>query len=213
MNAKINIDIIAKLFSMQSSTKLIIKALEIFKPSKNNCKKQICLYMISLITSFFVGVSLDTISIMVDSTQTILDVMLALFGIVFTGYAFFQALINDELLVRLIKDTVKDESDGKEKCKLQESNESFVQCMMLNILAVLISLLLKIIINSIPSDFLLSDYTWLNNMLSIVVISIYFYFIVTIIWEVKSFIFNIFQLFNAYSGTRVLNLFDDKLEK
>lgn len=102
----------------------------------------------------------------------------------------------------------KSKNEIQEKSKLQESNESFVECMMLNLLAVIISLLLNIIINSISNDFLMFDEKIFNDSLAITLMSFYFYFILTIIWEVKSFIFNIFQLFNAYAGTRVLKLTD-----
>ena len=46
-----------------------------------------------------------------------------------------------------------------------------------------------------------------NKVLATFGIGIYFYFIITIVWEMKSFVFNIFQMFNAYAGTKVLNLF------
>lgn len=207
MKAEIKIEVLLKLLKNQSSTRLIVNSLKIFKPTKRTLKRQLVLYIVAVFVSIFVGVSYDTKSIMVDTVQTILDIILALFGIIFTGYAFFQALINDELLIRLMKNTSKD-GDGEEKSKLQETNEEFIHCMMLNILIILLSFLLKIVVNSIPDDFVIFDKLIYNNICATVLISIYIYIVISVVWEVKSFIFNLFQLFNAYAGTRVLEIYD-----
>ncbi len=207
VKAEIKIEVLLKLLKNQSSKNLIFNSLEIFKPTKRNLKRQLILYIVAVFVSVFVGVSYNTKLIMVDTVQTILDIILALFGIIFTGYAFFQALINDELLIRLMKETFKDK-DGEEKSKLQETNEEFIHCMMLNILIILLSFLLKIIVNSIPDDFLMFDKLIYNNICATVLISIYIYVVISVVWEVKSFIFNLFQLFNAYAGTRILGMFE-----
>lgn len=208
MKAEINIEIIARLLESQSSKKIIKNALNVLKISKKSYKKQGCIYFVCLITSVFVGVSYNTKVVMVDSIQMILDVMLGLFGIVFTGYAFFQALINKELLIRMLAN-LSEEDDAGTKSKLQETNESFVECMMLNLLSIIISMLLKIIVSSMSDDFLLFEDIIIDNIVASALISFYFYFILTIVWEVKSFIFNVFQLFNLHAGTRVLELFED----
>ena len=207
MKAEIKIEVLLKLLKNQSSTRLIVNSLKIFKQTKRTLKRQLILYVISVFVSIFVGASYDTKSIMVDTVQTILDIILALFGIIFTGYAFFQALINDELLIRLMKNTSKD-GDDEEKSKLQETNEEFIHCMMLNILIILLSFLLKIVVNSIPDDFVIFDKLIYNNICATVLISIYIYIVISVVWEVKSFIFNLFQLFNVYAGTRVLEIYD-----
>lgn len=207
MKAEIKIEVLLKLLKKQSSQKLIADSLEIFKPTKRSIKKQLVLYAIAVLVSAFVGVSDDTKPVMVDTIQTILDIILALFGIIFTGYAFFQALINDELLIRLMSDTSNDKK-GEEKSKMQETNEEFIHCMMLNVLIILLSFLLKIVVNSIPEDFLIFKELFYNNICATILISIYIYAVISVVWEVKSFIFNLFQLFNAYAGTRVLEIFD-----
>ena len=187
MKAEIDIDIILKLLEKQSSKKIIFNSLKVFKVSKKKYKNQICIYLISLMVAIFVGISYETKSIMVDSIQTMLDIMLGLFGIVFTGYAFFQALINRELLIRMVT-TITEKNNTNMKSMLQETNESFVGCMMLNLLAVIVSMLLKVIVSSISDDFLLFENLSTNNTVAALFISIYFYFILIIVWEVKSFI-------------------------
>ena len=55
MKAEINIDVLQKLLKGQTSGKLILEALNIFKISKKNWKQQFCLYIISLIVALVVG--------------------------------------------------------------------------------------------------------------------------------------------------------------
>ena len=102
-----------------------------------------------------------------------------------------------------------EDNEDKTKSKLQETNESFVEYMMLNLISIIVSLLLKIILSSIPAEFVAFSKMLTNNIIATLLISLYFYFILTIIWEVKSFIYNVFQVFNMHAGTRVLELFDD----
>lgn len=211
MKAEINIEVLLKLLKQQSSKKLISNSLEIFKPTKKNIKRQLGLYAVAVFVSVFVGLSYNTKTIMVDTVQTVLDIILALFGIIFTGYALFQALINDELLIRLINNVSKD-AHGEDRSKLQETNEEFVHCMMLNILIILLSFLLKVVINSIPDDFLMFEKLIYNNICATMLISIYAYIVISVMWEVKSFIFNLFNLFNAYAGTRVLEIINSEDE-
>lgn len=208
MKAEINIDVLQNLIKKQTSGKLILEALKVFKISKKNWKQQSCLYISSFLVALVVGMSKSTVSVVADSAQLILDIILALFGIVFTGYALFQALINNELLIRLLCDTSKDAKE-EEKSKLQETNETFVKCMLLNIVAIIVSLLLRITISCVPENYILFKALVFNNVIATFLISIYYYFVITIIWEVKSFVFNIFQLFNAYAGTRVLGMFEN----
>lgn len=203
---------VQELLRNKSSKSIMVSSFNVFKMKKENRTKQIILYIVALIPSILIGISVQTVGVLTDSLQTILEVVLALFGIVFMGYSFFQALINRELLIRMIQETTYDESNEKEKSKLQETNESFVECMMLNLCSIMLTLLLKIVVSCIPENFQLFHRLEYNNFAAVILISVYFYIIAIVIWEVKSFVFNIFQLFNVYAGTRILGLFkkDDK---
>ena len=77
---------------------------------------------------------------------------------------------------------------------------------MLDIATVIVSLFLYIIVSGIPEKFVLLNNTVANNIIAIILIESYFIFVFTAIWEVKSFIFNIFQLFNMYSVSRIIEL-------
>lgn len=209
MTNKIKMEIVHKLLENKTSSRIIVSSFHVFKFSKQKRKTQTFIFILAIIPSIFIGMSVNTQEIAVNSFQTILDVILALFGIVFTGYSFFQALINKELLIRMMVPSRLDK-DGEDKSKLQETNESFVECMMLNLISIILTLLLRIVIECIPNDFLLFGELWQNNVLAVFLLLLYFYFIITIIFEVKSFIFNIFQLFNVYAGTKIVNIIKEE---
>ena len=132
--------------------------------------------------------------------------MLAMFGIIFTGYAIFQAILNEKMLVKMVENTVK--TKGGEESLLQNTNKSFVGLMMLVIVLIAISFLLKVSIGNFPSDFVLFNYKRVNEYLSIFFITIYFSYTFTILYEMKCFVFNIAQLFNAYSGARIIEILE-----
>lgn len=52
--------------------------------------------------AFIMAKRTDTIGLTENVLQVVITVMLAFLAVVFTGYAFFQALINDKLLVSMI---------------------------------------------------------------------------------------------------------------
>lgn len=205
MKGEIDISVIQRLVTPKSSKKIIFSALKVFKITRKNFRERTILLIFAFIPAVFVGVTSGTQAALSDATQTILDVVLAMFGIVFTGYSFFQALINQELLIRMVENTTKNEK-GEEISKLQETNESFVECMILVLFSILLSLLLKIIASCIDEKFNLFNQVWKNDVLAVILIYIYFSIIAIVLWEIKSFIFNVFQLFSAYAGTEVLEI-------
>lgn len=167
--------------------------------------------MLSIIPAFIISIGTETIAQFVQMTDVVLDILLALFGIIFMGYTIFQAILNEKMLVKMIE--VTQEEEGKEKSILQISNESFVGLMMLSVLGILVSYFLKLILGGINTEFALFSSDAVNILCAGILCSIYFFYIAVIIWEMKSFVFNIFQLFNAYSGARVVEILERKISK
>ena len=96
---------VEKLMKVETSEKRLISAFRIFKLTKQNWKKYLCIIFICGIPACLISISLETISLFLEALDIIKDVILALFGIIFTGYAFFQALVNDELLLNMLEES------------------------------------------------------------------------------------------------------------
>ena len=216
LKQEIRLDMVKKLFQYTSSNELVEKVKEILKPkweekNKKEKKEYIRTIILCGILSSCVAISKDTVNIFVDIVQNINDVILALFGIIFTGYALFQALIGKEMLRRMINTTV---GTGKEeKSKLQEANELFAEVMTLDFICVIINLALTIIGKCIPANVTLFKTMWLNNLLAGIGIWFYFYVIALTLLEVKSFIYNMFQWFNFHAGTRLIEFMNQENDK
>ena len=203
METPIDRDNVVKLFSKRSSMQVFLEALKEICPKKNKFKAHIVVAFITLLPSLIIVFSLDTVSSFINAVETFNSIVLGLFGIVFMGYSFFQALISDELLTRLLTSNLNTNDD---KSKLQESNEYFTNVMMLHVISILINFFLIITIGSLESDFHLPMHHYINCSLALLGVWIYFIFSFLVVWEMKSFIFNSFQLFNAHAGARALNI-------
>ncbi|MDQ0086726.1 cation transport ATPase [Paenibacillus anaericanus] len=214
---EIDIKKIEKLISKRSSKAVFMEAFIEILPKRENWISFLIFSVIAIIPALIIGVSINTVELFYKAIANLNPIILALFAIVFTGYALFQALINDDLLKRLIiadgatqnkksksKDgTSKDESG---KSKLQENNEYFVKFMMLIVFAIIINAILLLLVGSLPEDFHLPIKNIFNNMLAAISIWAYFVFMILILWEMKSFVFNMFQLFNAHAGSKAIYL-------
>lgn len=155
-----------------------------------------------------VGIHKETVTIFRESIDAILNVSLALFGVIFTGYSLLQAFMNKQMLLQLLKDTKV--CDGGEKSRLQDINENFVYLMLLYVIAIIVTLIMKIVMFCLPDSFTLFLNMIVNNVIAVSLIAVYFIFIGIILWRTVSFVSTIFQLFNIYAVTRVLEMIDEE---
>jgi len=207
MKREIRTDIIEKMFTVSSSNAFIISSLRLLLPIGKERFKCCIAGVLSLFPTIIMAISYDTIPLFLDSVQTSLEIILALFGIVFTGYALFQALIGKEMLIRMLQSITY--KGGKEISKLQESNELFAETMMLQFLCISGSFLLLVVLKCVPEDWCLFGNKSQNDFFAGVGIFIYFYVMFNAVIEIKSFVFNMIELFNFHAGTRVIELLQE----
>lgn len=99
-----NNNAIEKLLQLEPSEKLLFKAFKGLKVKKKDRKSRRILIMVCIVLGAIVGMHQDTVSIFKESVDSILNILLGFFGIIFTGYALFQAFMNRELLFQLMTD-------------------------------------------------------------------------------------------------------------
>lgn len=200
----IKIEMIEKLFQYTSSDEIKDKSFKLLIPEKKEIKKYLCAIVISVISSYLFSVSENTVELFFDTVDNINNIVIALFGIVFTGYALFQAFIGKEMLLRMLSYT---EGKGdKEKSNLQKSNESFAETMMLQFICIVLNVFLIIIGKCIPENWTLFENAKANEYLAMIGIGLYFYLMMIAILEIKGFIYNIFQFFNLHAGSRIIEI-------
>lgn len=196
------------MFQSTTSSRLIKNALKMYIPRGKYKKRIIGENIFCLIPTILIGISLNTQQLFLNGMELINNSIMAIFGIVFTGYALFQAFINDELLLRMINEPDLENKDMRNK--LQETNETFTELMMLCVISIVTNVYLNLIISSLPENFLVFEKMAYNNIFAMVLMQIYFVFNSNIFLELKSFIFNTFQLFNLHAGTKVIQIMQNK---
>ena len=119
----------------------------------------------------------------------------------------FQALIGDKLILYLLT------SEKSGKSKLEESNESFIYLIVVQIIALLIDLLVYIVMVALPDDWCMTNSNMANVCMATVIVVIMFYLNVEAICGMVSFIFNVYQLFNAHAMARIIDIIEKEKEK
>ena len=196
-----------KLTEKSNSNKVFLQSLKILKPNKSNFLHKLIFGIIEVTVAFIMAKRTDTIGLTENVLQVVITVMLAFLAVVFTGYAFFQALINDKLLVSMIAT-----GDNKNN-KLSEANIYFAEVMIFQIGCMLLDLLVIVFMIVLPEDWTLLSNNMLNEAFATIGISFLLYCNVESIWEMKSFIFNVFQLFNLHSYSRIAKIQENQSDK
>lgn len=202
MNNKKVIDNTIKLGKPYSSSDILLMSMDIFKISKSSCFRKMLFIGITIFLGIRMSKSVDTINIFNDSILIVNDAIVALFAVIFTGYSLFQALIGKNMLLYMVKEDSKTDPDMS---YLQESNLYFAKVMMIQFATIILNLFIILILKALPYDWCLVSSNKTNEIFSSVLIAISFNFNFEVLWETKSFIFNVFQLFNMHAMSRVLD--------
>ena len=78
-------------------------------------------------------------------------------------------------------------------------NESFVELMLLYISFLTLNIVLKILLSTVDDTFKMFNDVTVNSALAITGIWVYTYCSLIAVWHVKSYVYNIFQVFNLHA--------------
>ena len=178
----------------------MIRALSFLKPTKYNWLRKLISVIAEVYAAMLIVKQVETVDITKEIMQILITVLIALIAVVFTGYAIFQALMNDKLLIILLS------VNKKNKAGLSETNNYFAELMELQILCLLMNVIAFIATVIMPDQWYLFSNHVVNEVLATCFISLILYFNSECIFEMQSFVFNVFQLFNLYAYSRVKEL-------
>ena len=185
---------IEKLRTQLSSTKTLMDSLWILKPNSKNYIRKLVFLIIELFIARKMVTQANTMELTKEVFESLIAILIALIAIVFTGYAFFQALLNDTLLKRL--SSVKNGN-------LSDTNKYFAEVMIFQMTCTVVNLLVIIFTIILPNDWCAFNDVFANELVSGILIFLLLYCNIESIWEMKSFIFNVFQLFNLHAYLRL----------
>ena len=189
-----------KLKNTTSSYEICKDSLKILSFSQDDKLRKLIFFLFELGIASVIAHQVDTNTMLRDIIVFLAPILVALIAIVFAGYAFFQAVMTDELLVALLSET--DEKQGN----LINTNSYFAELMEIQFICLLLDIFTIAVITIIPAEWCLFRNRMLNEIVSTLIITPILYCNTECICEMKSFVFNVFQLFNLSSYARIREL-------
>lgn len=183
-----------------SSSEIFKRSLTLLKFTKRNWLRKITLLIIECLAAGIIARQYSTIQLTKDIAEILISVIVALIAIVFTGYAFFQALINDRLLITLL--SLKSDQDAN----LAKTNEYFAEVMTIQITCLIVDVLVVVFSTIIPSDWCLFQKNSINEGVAFFMLLCFLIINVESILEMRSFIFNVYQLYNLHAYSRIVDI-------
>lgn len=175
------------------STTLFLKSIE--KTFSLNVKRFIFLFVFFII--FFVILKYMmfpynlAIKILYKLLGDINIIIIPIFAVIITGYAIFQALINGSAVITLL--TVKHKN---KESKFEIYNLYFFGLACCYLILIIINFILQFIFKNINPNWSLSFLSSSENeLIAAILISFYLVVVLYFLIEIKSFIYNLFQVF------------------
>lgn len=198
------VDNLEKIWFDDTFKKLFINSISTIKPTPK--RSVILLFVFVCIYIFYITVSVK-VNNAVDSTREIVNTInsfiIPVFAVIITGYSIFQALTNGRTLLALLK------ANENEKSKFQEYNYFFFSISILYLIIIILNFILSILLNNIPNSWYIKYFSIeANNKLFAFLTSIYLVFIFNSLVEMKSFIYNLYQVFSANSTANAIDFLD-----
>lgn len=194
-----------------NSFDLFLLSLKRFPLSKQRIKILGVLFIIIFLTQkFLIYPKVSAISVISDITVNLNTVIIPIFTVIITGYSIFQALSNGSTLIRLIAVKHKEQLD-----KFSTYNVYFYGLSVFYLGIIILNLLLLVTFKYLPEDWCLNFFSKsINEYIAAVLISLYLVTILYFLIEIKSFIYNLFQIFTTNAAeTSIQYLANDEKEK
>lgn len=204
MTNRETVEAILKLYDIKSSNQALKASFRELFPEKKIELHHIIIGIISLLAGILLKSNESTFIIFLEIIELLNSIIIALFGIVFTGYTLFQALIDSDVLKRML--AIK---NGK--TTIQISNDYFLNVMILDLFCIMLNTGLLVGIKIFPKQFLVNGK--IMAFVIVILLSLYFSIQTLIIWEMKSFVFNIYRIFNVYAGSKAVEILKKDKER
>lgn len=182
-----------------SSIKLFLLGLPRFTLSKRRSIILGFFFIIIFITQkFLLYPKVKAISILADITVNLNTIMIPVFAVIITGYAIFQALSNGGTLIRMIAINHEGKLD-----KFSTYNLYFYSLSLIYLGIIILNFLLLVTFKYMPTNWSLDFITnSINEYIAAFLITFYLILNLNFLIEIKSFIYNLFQIFitNGFSA-------------
>lgn len=131
---------------------------------------------------------------------------MAVFASILTVYAIIIALFDKDFIKKLA--SLK--SETTQKPKLIEYIQYYENTLNLSFIGIIISSVILLCLKLLPENWILFSNVLLDEVLACIIISIYVYFNLRVIYELKSLIFNTIVLFRTNIAYKAIDIFKDE---
>lgn len=203
---------IEQLIGEVDSNHLVRRACKELIPNRKAAIWLVVIILISALVAYFIASSDSTIIIFEKISNIFNALMISIFGIIFTVFAIFQALLNDDYLAALDDETIKvKDKDGNEidtdETYLSRNVtylERIIVCYFIGVLLDVIVLIIITFMGEGAGALILAAISDTAKMvISFACVTIYLAFNLWLIVELKSVVFNLSKLFRIYIMSKV----------
>lgn len=186
---------IAQLGIQTKSSQLLENSLKKLLPTKKDNKTFLTAFIISIFLSFLIGTSPQTLKVFYDTLNISLTAMIGIFGCVFAIFSIIISVSNDGF-IRILSKSVPKQSDTKAPSStVINIIEYYESILYVYFFGLIVTLILSLLCKCIPNNFLLIPNVLIDNLIATSLICIYFTFLLRMIFELKSVIWNTVSLF------------------
>lgn len=187
--------------SKKSSASIIKESLRLLFPKTMGKWRFIGIILFTSLITMLITYNINSFVIVEKISELIIEVFLATFAIVFTGYSIFQALLTPKIIFAMLE---MPDNEEKEKSSFTGSNEYYMYYSMLNIMTIAVSFFIRVICDVLPQNWNLTNNIKVNNLLFGVLCWLYIYLAICTWVELVSFITNIYHLYNVAATERYI---------
>lgn len=161
-------------------------------PDKKNWFGAAFSVIAGMILAYIVGTSEDTVLLTTKICETFLDVQIAIFGCIFAVYSILLALLSDSYIKKLLHVDYHNRSSY-----LKASTRYYESALFIYFVAIGVSLILKVAVQCMSEDFVLTNNHLFNEVLACILLLFYFAYSIRAVYELKSIIGNTLLLFRT----------------
>jgi len=167
-------------------------------PNKKNWFGAAFSVIAGLMLAYFVGTSEDTVLLTTKICETFLDVQLAIFGCIFAVYSIILAFLSDSYIKKLLQVDYHNRSSY-----LKASTRYYESALFIYFVAIGVSVILKVALQCMPEDFVLTSNNFFNEILAFILLLFYFTYSIRAVYELKSIIGNTLLLFRTSMAFKI----------
>lgn len=190
----------------RTSNSIIKDAFKLLSFQELGVKKFVIVLCASILLALLISARPDSQSLIKAIAEVWQNVALAIFGIAFTAYSIFQALLSPKLIHLMVR---TDDNEDKNISSFSASNKYFISYMALSFVVIAVNVAIFLCSIVIPDHWNLFVNKCVNNVIFFILVCTYFYLTFCWLIEIKSIISNIHNMYNVVATDKYI----EELEK